>query len=151
MNSGENSNNARKEKVVTEMRYLKRQSIQPKYLDDYYLNVSVKSHIDYCHKLSVVPQTYHEAIPSDNLTKSKEAMESEMKSLPDNYTFTVTKLPDNRTPLGGRSVYSVKLGQDATEQLEAHYVAKGYNKIEEFETEIFYYTPFLLRTVLPSH
>ena len=60
----------------------------------------------------------------------QEAMENEMKSLTENNTFTVTQLPEGRTSVGGRWVYSVKLGPDAIEKFKARYVAKGYNQVQ---------------------
>jgi len=53
-----------------------------------------------------------------------------MMSLTENDTFTVTQLPEGRTAVGGRWVYSVKLGSDTTETFKARYVAKGYNQVQ---------------------
>jgi len=57
-------------------------------------------------------------------------MKDEMMSLTENDTFTVTQLPEGRTAVGGRWVYSVKLGSDTTETFKARYVAKGYNQVQ---------------------
>ena len=110
-------------------RYPRRQHELPSYLKDYALDDSTKSSIDYCCRLSAIPQTYQEAMSSPEASKWEEAMEDEMKSLTENDTFTVTRLPDDRESVGGRWVYSVKLGPDATERYKARYVAKGYNQV----------------------
>ena len=110
-------------------RYPKRQSKPPKYLEDYCLDDSTKSNIDYCCRLSAVPQTYQEAISSNEATEWRSAMEREMNSLAENNTFTIVRLPEGRTAVGGRWVFSVKLGPDETETFKARYVAKGYNQV----------------------
>jgi hypothetical protein len=107
-----------------------RQSKPPKYLEDYYLDDSMKNNIDYCCKLSVVPKTYSEAMSSVESAKWQKAMENEIESLTENKTFEVTQLPEGRTSVGGRWVYSVKLGPEANEQFKARYVAKGYSQVE---------------------
>ena len=114
----------------TGSRYPKRLSKPPQYLSDYCLEDSTKCNIDYCCQLSVVPKTYQEAISSDEAANWKTAMEEEMKSLTENDTFTVTQLPEGRTAVGGRWVYSVKIGVDGTEKFKARYVAKGYSQIQ---------------------
>jgi len=67
----------------------KRQSKPPKYLEDYYLNDSVKNNMDYCCKLSVVPLTYSEVISSVESIKCQKAMQSEIVTLNENETFEV--------------------------------------------------------------
>jgi len=122
--------NSRDDSNEVHSRYPKRQSKPPKYLDDYCLDDSTKCNIDYCCRLSAVPQTYHEAVSSNDAVKWQVAMEEEIKSLTENDTFTVTELPEGRTAVGGRWVYSVKLGPDATETFKARYVAKGYSQVQ---------------------
>jgi len=121
---------ARNNTDETGNRSSQRQSKPPKYLEDYYLNDSVKNNIDYCCKLSVVPLSYSEAISSVDSIKWQKAMESEIVSLNENETFEVTELPEGRTSVGERWVYSVKLDPDFNEQFKARYVAKGYSQIE---------------------
>ena len=115
--------------VQVHSRYPKRQHNVPNYLGDYDLDDSTKCSIDYCCRLSAIPQTYQEAISSPEAVKWQEAMEDEMQSLTENDTFTVMRLPDDRKSVGGRWVYSVKLGPDASEKYKARYVAKGYSQV----------------------
>jgi hypothetical protein len=120
-------------------RYPKRETKMPKHLEDYVLNDSALYTIDYYYHISSsVPQTYQEAISSSDVSKWKLAMEDEMKSLIDNDTFTVTQLPDDRTSVGGKWVYSVKTGPNSTEKFKARYVAKGYSQIHGID----YYDTF---------
>ena len=116
--------------VQTDSRYPKRQHVLPKHLEDYDLDNSTKCTIDYCCRLCAIPQTYQEAMLSPDAPKWQEAMEDEMKSLSENDTFTVVPLPDDRKSVGGRWVFSVKLGPDAAEKYKARYVAKGYSQVE---------------------
>ena len=55
-------------------------------------------------------------------------MEEEIKSLEENNTYTLTKLPQNRKAVGGRWVYAVKNNIDGSEKLKARFVAKGYSQ-----------------------
>lgn len=121
----------RSDDVQVHSRYPRRHHTLPKYLEDYNMDDSTKCTIDYCCRLSSisVPQTYQEAVSSPDAVKWQEAMEDEMNSLNENDTFTVVPLPDDRKSVGGRWVYSVKLGPDETEKHKARYVAKGYSQV----------------------
>ena len=46
-----------------------------------------------------------------------------------NDTFELTHLPEGRKVVGGRWVYTVKLGPNDEEQFKARYVAKGYSQV----------------------
>ena len=86
-------------------RYPKTRCELPKYLRDY--DDSTKCNIDYCCRLSAIPQTYQEAISSPEAAKWQEAMEDEMQSLAENDTFTVVPLPDDRKSVGGDVGYTL--------------------------------------------
>jgi hypothetical protein len=98
--SQNNESAARNSTGETGKRSSQRQSKPPKYLEDYYLNDSVKNNINYCCKLSVVPRTYSEAISSVDSIKWQKAMEREIESLNENETFEVTRLLEGRTSVG---------------------------------------------------
>lgn len=55
-------------------------------------------------------------------------MDEEIKSLEDNQTFTLTKLPEGRKTVGGKWVYSVKGDVDGHDKYKARFVAKGYSQ-----------------------
>ena len=76
-----------------------------------------------------VPVTYSEAISSPESQNWKSAMMEEMDSLLRNDTFELTHLPEGRKVVGGRWVYTVKLGPNDEEQFKARYVAKGYSQV----------------------
>jgi len=90
-------------------RYPKRRCELPKYLRDYDVDDSTKCNIDYCCRLSAIPQTYQEAISSPEAATWQETMEDEMQSLAENDTFTVVPLPDDRKSVGGGVGYTLAL------------------------------------------
>ena len=55
--------------------------------------------------------------------KWKKAMDEEIKSLEDNQTFTLTKLPEGRKTVGGKWVYSIKGDIDGHDQHKARVLA----------------------------
>ncbi|KAL1263577.1 hypothetical protein QQF64_006316 [Cirrhinus molitorella] len=85
--------------------------------------------IDFCYKaVCDIPQTYQEAISSTKSKQWKNAMDKEMQSLEENKTFTLTKLPQEKQPVGGRWVYTLKRDIDGSEKYKARFVAKGYSQ-----------------------
>jgi hypothetical protein len=68
----------------------------PKYLDDYYCTANV----DYAYH--VIPETYDEAINSDDAMHWNAAMDAEMKMLIDNDTWELTPLPADRSEVKGK-------------------------------------------------
>ncbi|RUS70255.1 hypothetical protein EGW08_021985 [Elysia chlorotica] len=87
--------------------------------------------VDYCYKLLYsAPQSYKEATEATESVLWKEAMREEMDSLNENETFTLTDLPEGRTAVGGRWVYTVKEDQNGSKSYKARYVAKGYSQIK---------------------
>ena len=67
----------------------------------------------------------------------KEAMEREIETLKSNDTYTVTKLPDDKTAVGGKWVYTIK-GDIENPIYKARYVAKGFSQKEGIDfTETF--------------
>ena len=57
-------------------------------------------------------------------------MKKEMNSHLENGTFTVTTLPDGRTPEGGRWVYTIKEGAGGDITYKARFVAQGYSQVK---------------------
>lgn len=115
-------------------RYPSRERKRPGYLRDY---VSEKTDdedstlisVDYCYRaVCGVPLTFKEAMTSTESEKWKKAMDEEMKSLEDNQTFTLTKLPEGRETVGGKWVYTIKGDIDGHDQYKARFVAKGYSQ-----------------------
>jgi hypothetical protein len=115
----------------------KRQRKPPKYLDDYDVDLdhldAASCNIDYCYRVSDIPKSYDEAVTSNEAGKWKKAMDEEMTSLIDNNTYDLTPVPADRSVVGGRWVYAVKLGPDNEEKFKARYVAKGYSQIENVD------------------
>ena len=115
-------------------RYPQRHRNKPKYLEDYELEEDVsdatRCSVDYCYRVADVPVTYEEALASPESHQWQEAMREEIEALVENNTFELTPLPESRTVVGGKWVYTVKLGSDNTEKFKARYVAKGYSQVK---------------------
>ena len=119
-------------------RYPNRQTQRPSYLNDYVSEVIANDDqtFDYCYLMNA-PLTYQDAMNSENSAEWINAMDEEIKSLKQNDTFLVTKLPPDRKVVGGRWVYAVKGNREDGTLYKARYVAKGYNQvhgIDYFET-----------------
>ena len=116
-----------------------RTKMRPKYLDDY---VNVMNDDD-SHKVNVLhyvyglnldlPNTYEQAIKSENASEWEGAMATEMRALKENNTFELTNLPPGRKAIGGKWVYTVKTGVDDNQIFKARYVAKGFSQMPELE------------------
>ena len=105
---------------VTDNRPSKRKTTRPKYLDDYCCNddelgdhLNIITH--YCYSANFdIPQSYCEAISSNDASKWETAMMQEMKALKENETFDVVPLPKDRKLVGGKWVYAVKTDKEGS-------------------------------------
>ncbi|XP_073223330.1 uncharacterized protein [Cicer arietinum] len=80
--------------------------------------------------ISVVrePTSFKQVVTDNNWT---HAMQSELTTLDQNNTWTLTELLQGKKPIGCRRVYKVKYNVDGSiERYKAHLVAKGFNQIE---------------------
>ena len=115
-------------------RYPSRERKAPGYLRDYAQGDSEEddstlTSVDYCYRaVCGVPLTFKEAMTSTESEKWSKAMDEEIKSLEDNKTFTLTKLPEGRKTVGGRWVFSIKGDIDGHDKFKARFVAKGYSQ-----------------------
>ena len=118
-------------------RYPQREHKKPAYLSDYVAETKLENvatcHVDYCYRVTNIPNTYQEAISSDECQKWQEAMKEEMTALKDNNTYELTKLPEGRTLIKGRWVYAIKISPNTEEKFKARYVAKGYSQVENID------------------
>ena len=93
-------------------RYPTRERRAPNYLGDFVREDSdsdgMHVTVDYCCRaVCGIPQTYGEAMQSDNSKAWRKAMNEEIQSLNENKTFTPTTLPVGKKPVGGRWVYAI--------------------------------------------
>lgn len=138
-NGGAHAHNVNQENMkvseTKDHRYPQRDCRPPSYLNDYVTDVddSVLSTVDYLYHVTNVPCTYTQAIFSSESEKWKIAMNDEIDALIENETYEITKLPQNRSVVGGRWVYTVKLGPNDEEKHKARYVAKGYSQIPNID------------------
>src|SRR4051794_40637837 len=76
---------------------------------------------------AIKPQTYQQAMESIDATKWKEAMKDEYKSLIENRTWKLTKLPPNVSTIPTRWLYKIKhKGDGSIDRYKARLVAKGF-------------------------
>ena len=120
-------------------RYPERVRSKPRYYPDGVDYVSsnkvLNFSIDYCYGVNSVPVTYADAMSSPEASSWQVAMEEEMSALQRNNTYELTPLPPGRSLVGGRWVYSVKLGPNNEESFKARYVAKGYSQVADIDYE----------------
>lgn len=73
-----------------------------------------------------IPQTAQEALNCEQSEMWKTSMQEEFESLIKNNTWTMVELPENKTAIGCRWVYSVKQNPDGSvERFKSRLVAKG--------------------------
>ena len=81
------------------------------------------------HTSILVPNTYKQAMQSNEKVEWISAMDKEYNSIMENNTWVLVKPPANMEVIGGRWVYTVKF--DPTSQnikFKARYVAQGFNQ-----------------------
>eukprot|EP00742_Colponemidia_sp_Colp-10_P019010 GILJ01022017.1.p1 GENE.GILJ01022017.1~~GILJ01022017.1.p1 ORF type:complete len:919 (-),score=103.72 GILJ01022017.1:30-2786(-) len=77
------------------------------------------------------PATYEEAIRVEDAAEWRNAMEEEFKSLQENETWKLVRLPEGQRKISNKWVYKVKLKKDGeVERYKARLVAKGFSQKE---------------------
>ena len=137
-NNNENENNDENNvEVIHERRYPDRNRRQPEHLRDYVVEDQV-CNVDFCYIENIcIPNTYEEAVQSLEADNWKEAMDDEINSLQENEMYMIVPLPKDKQAVGGRWVYTVKVGPGGEQQYKARYVAKGFTQkhgYDYFET-----------------
>lgn len=92
-----------------------------------------KSHLTYCLAASTQhyePQSYKEAVTCSDAALWQVAIDSELASLAENETWTITSLPGGRKPVGSKWVFKIKLKADGSvARYKGRVMAKGYSQI----------------------
>ncbi|KAK3892176.1 hypothetical protein Pcinc_003967 [Petrolisthes cinctipes] len=109
----------------------------PSYLKDYVLerddddenDMLAGFTIHYCHKVCETPNTYVEAIQSPDSQLWQKAMQEEIDALTESDTFELIELPEGRSLVGSKWVYSVKDDPHNGERHKARFVARGFSQI----------------------
>ncbi|KAK4305609.1 hypothetical protein Pmani_022577 [Petrolisthes manimaculis] len=104
----------------------------PSYLKDYVLerddddenDMIAGFTIHYCHKVCETPNTYVGAIQSPDSQLWQKAMKEEIDALTESNTFELTELPEGRSFVGSKWVYSVKDDPHNGERHKARFVAR---------------------------
>lgn len=82
------------------------------------------------------PDCYEEAMKSEEKNKWVGAMDDELKSLHDNHTFELVKLPKGKRALKNRWVYKVKHDDSSSHpRYKARLVVKGYSQKKGIDFE----------------
>jgi len=97
-----------------------------------------KLHIEYVHKACsediVEPLTWSDAMSCNESKQWKIAAEEEIKSLMDNKSWNLLKLPDNRKAIGCKWVFKLKRDTDGKiNRYKARLVAKGFSQKEDID------------------
>ena len=75
------------------------------------------------------PESYEEAMEDENKMKWVDAMQDEMKSLHENHSFELVKLPKGKRALKNRWVYRVKQEEHTSQpRYKARLVVKGFSQ-----------------------
>lgn len=93
--------------------------------------------VDYAYAaISLIPNTYEEAVNSEHAEHWKAAMDREVTTLNENNTWDVTPLPSDYTETKSRWVYTLKQCKTPGDvQYKARYVARGYSQIHGIDYE----------------
>ena len=125
--------------TISDRRYPDRQRRKPVYLKDFNtesdsdsINVT-KCSLHYCYKVMDIPTNYEEAISSSESQKWHKAMTEEINALEENNTYELTPQPEGRSAVGGKWVFTKKIGPNNEEKFKARFVAKGYSQIENID------------------
>src|SRR6218665_2303846 len=97
-------------------------------------------------------RSYKEALSGKQAEQWRIAMDEEIESLKQNGTWILTELPENKTVIGSKWVYKVKIDENGNvTRYKARLVAQGYSqKYGEDYDEVFtpVAKPTTLRTIL---
>ena len=102
----------------------RRQKTVPKKFDDYVV------YVNYCNALT--PETYEEAIRSEDSRKWQEAMKKELKSLEENKTWTLVNIPEDKKIVEVKWIFKIKTNGE----FEARVVARGFQQQNQENEEI---------------
>ena len=120
-------------------KYPKRNRNKPQHLSDYItdddleMSKIVKCFVAYCYRMMDTPSTYQEALSLGEATKQKCAMDEKISALPENKTYDIVELPEGKSLVGNKWIYSVKFGANDEENFKAKLVAKGYSQKEHVD------------------
>ena len=82
------------------------------------------------------PGTYQEAILHESKKEWAKVMQEEVRSLLENYTYYLVKLPQGKKALKNKSVYRLKTKNNGSQlRYKARLVVKGFNQKKSIDFE----------------
>ena len=81
------------------------------------------------------PETYQEAILHEHKNEWDEAMKEEMRSLHENHTYDLVKLPKGKKALKNKWVYKHKTENNGSQRYKARLVVKGFSQKKGIDFE----------------
>jgi hypothetical protein len=108
-------------------------------LSSYNDDVNAETALRYAFSIGSVPdnsdpQSYQQAMNSDNSKDWKTAMLSELKSIEDNETWDLVSIPAGRKAIGTKWVFKTKLNADGTvARYKARLVVQGFSQRKGFD------------------
>ena len=106
-------------------RYPERKRNKPNRLIEDFTN-----YVDVCYALWNVPNSYQQAIKSDEAQNWQEAMEKEIEAMKQKEVFSVVPLPKGKKCVGSRWVYTIKENPEGEKTYKARFVARGFSQVE---------------------
>ena len=107
-------------------RYPQRERKPPSKFDDFVIEDHA-NYVDFCYNVKI-PESYEEAVHSEQSDNWKEAMDQEMTALKQNNAFSIVELPKGKTIVGGKWVFNIKAGAGDSIRYKARWVAKGFSQ-----------------------
>ena len=141
--NGEFGQNEPKESVsATERRYPDRVRKPPGHLDDFQLSESDEEEddvittvlanvkVDYCYKTTAVPNSYEEAMASEESSEWNKKIYEEFQKIEEAKTWEIVSRDElqGRKTVKSRLVFTSKVGPTGEEQKKVRVVAKGYSQ-----------------------
>lgn len=110
-----------------------RQRCPPKWHEDFEVEYAAYA-LNAMGYVDEVPNNLAEARKRSDWLKWKDAVEDELASLQKNNTWSLTKLPENRTPVTSKWVFRIKRGIDGKpDRYKARLVARGFSQRRGFD------------------
>ena len=115
-------------------RYPSRDRRPPNYLTNLVSDVEPHQEFLYhCYNAVNTPNSYKEAMISEESNEWRSAMQGEIEALISNDAFEEVPVPEQRKVISGRWVFARKIGDNNVNHFKARYVAKGFHQLADLD------------------